>query len=492
MAITFNVDDVTPATRPARTARLGALVDTEIGPIDAGSVDLDEAVCDVAGVHPLISAVHLAFSEHRPLVLTPDAIWITIAQGVAHHIDLHAESLRGTLVDHVGKVRLIVKTDSMDWPTIVATWADMLDAHVRTATQRFFACDFSTTTPAIAVASRVVMMAALRRYFDYELMCICGIPTIALEGSLEDWRDIRGRLSTLDTLGLGDWAARLAPILDQFVAAASGRVDGKFWRAIYSPKEAYGGDVVTGWIAELFPYLRDNLSDRPTRPNPMLAMTRSDVRRKDGIEPRSFPSGLSAAPFRLWIAGTAQSKEIVGGFVGVRQHETTLALEPIVAWAVRDAPRWEQLFDRIEQAHDTAPRVGDVRNELYSNPRVMTPAPMLALFDRFERATLFRRKANEVKVREPRQLQAVVWGSGDERRRGTAVADLRDKRVVVLTAIDDDRRVFIGKASRPHDATFSEALLRDVRPVGESWEAFLANVLESDGAYHFDASDFGA
>lgn len=32
-------------------------------------------------IHPLVAAVGFAFNEHRPLLLTPDMIWITIAQG---------------------------------------------------------------------------------------------------------------------------------------------------------------------------------------------------------------------------------------------------------------------------------------------------------------------------------------------------------------------------------------------------------------------------
>ena len=34
-----------------------------------------------AGNHPLATAVHLAFSQHRPLLLTPNIIWMVIAQG---------------------------------------------------------------------------------------------------------------------------------------------------------------------------------------------------------------------------------------------------------------------------------------------------------------------------------------------------------------------------------------------------------------------------
>ncbi|MGB3653483.1 MAG: DUF4419 domain-containing protein, partial [Rivularia sp. (in: cyanobacteria)] len=32
-------------------------------------------------LHSLVNAVHQAFAEHRPLLLTPDAIWMAIAQG---------------------------------------------------------------------------------------------------------------------------------------------------------------------------------------------------------------------------------------------------------------------------------------------------------------------------------------------------------------------------------------------------------------------------
>lgn len=53
------------------------------------------------GAHPLIGAVHVAFAEHRPLRLSPDAVWLTIAQGIAQHVRINAGSLRGRLVrDH--------------------------------------------------------------------------------------------------------------------------------------------------------------------------------------------------------------------------------------------------------------------------------------------------------------------------------------------------------------------------------------------------------
>jgi len=60
--------------------------------------------------HPLIEAVHVAFSQHRPLSLSPDDIWLVIAQGFGHHVTKNAEALRGRLVRHQGRRGLTVET----------------------------------------------------------------------------------------------------------------------------------------------------------------------------------------------------------------------------------------------------------------------------------------------------------------------------------------------------------------------------------------------
>jgi hypothetical protein len=60
------------------------------------------------------------------------------------------------------------------------------------------------------------------------------------------------------------WVARLRPICDALVETAEGRPPRRFWQEIYKPEEAYGGDVVTGWVADLFPYLNHPVSRTPT------------------------------------------------------------------------------------------------------------------------------------------------------------------------------------------------------------------------------------
>ncbi len=116
-------------------------------------------------------------------------------------------------------------------------------------------CDFTTTTPAIRTASEVVLMDCYSSYFQYEILCACGIPRITVTGTAADWQRIRARRVGVlrNAYDLGWWVDRLRPILDEFVRTTEGSPDREFWQAIYKPQRAYVTTSVTGWIADLFP-----------------------------------------------------------------------------------------------------------------------------------------------------------------------------------------------------------------------------------------------
>jgi Domain of unknown function (DUF4419) len=184
-------------------------------------------------LHPLVQAVHIAFSDHRPLVLTPDCIWLTIVQGFAHHVLENAESLRRRLVRHEGKKKLCIKTNSLSpdlWPSFMSGFSGLIREHSDPVLHETLLCEFSTTTPAIKTACEIALMDTYQRYFSYELHCVCGIPEITLEGTVEDWQRIRDRIEVLATYDIDWWTSRLAPILDQFVATAKGEPDRAFWQ----------------------------------------------------------------------------------------------------------------------------------------------------------------------------------------------------------------------------------------------------------------------
>jgi hypothetical protein len=328
--------------------------------------------------HPLVTALHTAYAEHRPVCLSPDMVWLLICQGIAHHINANDEALRSQFVQHQGKLTLGVRRDDFHkgspenpWPEVFGEFSAQVKRYIGPKHDLFVA-SFSTTGPAEKAASEIVLLDAMQKYFRFCLSrVICGIPTITLEGVPDDWQSIVDRLEGFTPLGLEWWLTPLRPILRQFLAAAQGDVDHVFWRSIYrifKPDEPCSEDSAIGWINVFFPYLT-GAKGLPTRRNPWLSGERDleellappkesqqenrlSTRRGNERSPRSrhpgyvyksaFPTGLARAPF-VWEYRDKQddvlrrwNMEFLGGFVGITQDPETLCLRPEIGWAVRD------------------------------------------------------------------------------------------------------------------------------------------------------------
>jgi hypothetical protein len=309
--------------------------------------------------HPLVSAVHLAFSEHRPLLLTPDIIWMTIAQGFVQHINNHAEALRDRFVTHSGKETLTITaerlSDRKDWIEAVHQWSLLIRDRVGANLYQLITCNFSTTTPTIHTASQVVMMDAFKQYFDYRLYAICGIPSITVQGSVEDWQTIRERVDILSSYDLSWWTQRLIPICDALISTTKGHPPLEFWQSIYKPESAYGGDVITGWLADLFPYIQQPLTALPIGKNPILDTDRSKLTFSDGIPADCIPPGISQVTFTLSTWESEERLELIAGFFGVSQNCATGCLKPQIGWGVRKADEFSKLLLDIQKNHQTQP-----------------------------------------------------------------------------------------------------------------------------------------
>jgi hypothetical protein len=327
----------------------------------------------VAGIdhHPLMAALHLAYAQHRPLSLSPDMLWLLICQGVAHHINVHAERLRPRLVGHQGRLAITVRRDDFvpgsadnPWPEVFAAFSAQIREHFG-ATHERFAAGFSTTGPTEKAASEIVLLDALQRFVHYYLITlVCGIPEITLEGRADDWQAILDRVEGFADLELEWWLTPLRPVLREFVAAARGDVDRAFWRSIYRiyhPDEPCSLDSATGWSTVFFPYLTDS-SGAATQRNRWLAgdpdieallapngegsrryrRSLKDPRTGHGLFDSQLPTGISTAPFvwefRLPDGAMLRSceMEFLAGFVGISEDAQTLCLRPEIGWAVRE------------------------------------------------------------------------------------------------------------------------------------------------------------
>merc|ERR1719321_2559782 len=217
-------------------------------------------------------AVHAAFFDHHPLVLSPDIVWLTIAQGLANHVDQNAERLRHEFVSHEGKKELVVERPDFvkgspenDWENVFPEFSALIAANCVPGTTEIIENDFSTTGPVEKIVSHITLMDAVQHYFTYTMACGCGFPSITLTGTPNDWEKIREKAGCLSKYDLDWWLEALLPALDQFVAAAHGEPDLDFWRSLCMINTGTSFPVyepLTGWVQVFFPYLID---PRPSR-----------------------------------------------------------------------------------------------------------------------------------------------------------------------------------------------------------------------------------
>lgn len=370
--IIFTVDDVTPTSDRLATVPIHARLKEQIGqPLLTTSHDGEFRVIEACPYHPLVSAVHLAFSRHYSLALTPDTIWITIIQGLAQHINNHAEALRFRLVGYEGKktleAKLFVLEQPEHWASAIEQWSRGIREQIGDELHDLLICNFSTSTPMIQTASQVVMMDAFRQYFDFHLQYICGIPQITLYGTVEDWLVLRDRVRRLADYDLTWWTERLLPLCDAFVETARGEPSRSFWQNIYMPKPTYGGGKVTGWLGDLFPYVNDFLTKAPIFHNPLLDRPRTGWVVEKGLFPDVFPNGLSHVPAQLHIARSSECRALsfVGGFLGVTQDTRSGRIGVEIGWAVHERDDFEAVLNTIVRNHDMEPPL----------PRINTDTP---------------------------------------------------------------------------------------------------------------------
>ena len=338
---TFKVDSVPKESSPLPHENLEQATRNRIGRVkpEAVSKTIRPTVSSGYFTHTFVSAVNLAYAQHYPLVLSPDAIWMCITQALSQHINANAEKLRNMFVEHEGKKEIIVRRDDFvkgspdnPWPEVFDEFSEQIRKHVGDKTHYLLTPEFSTTGPTEKAAAQVVLMDSFKEYFDYTVMTLCGIPEITLEGTVDDWKKLRDRALGLAQYQLDWWITALKPVLDQFVAAASGSVDREFWSNFYKMKGASGGPYITGWICTLFPYTGKgkNLSR-----NPYLSRWK-ETGCFSGMTSGNFPAGLVSTPFKWQYYDEAYPMHFYAGFMTVTQDPQTLAIYPEIGWAVAD------------------------------------------------------------------------------------------------------------------------------------------------------------
>lgn len=346
-SVTFSVEDVKIAKKPLPVMDGEELA---IKWLDWSERDsyLDASFADLTlvdgGDNPFFSMVCLAYAHHRPIILTPDAMWILICHGFSQYVNHDPDKFRDYLVSHQGKETLLIQTSpGTTSEQKIEKFASLVGKETKGDLAEVMTCNFSTTGMVERMVSQIVLMDAVKPYFDYlEFLVGCGIPSVTLEGTPDDWKLLREKTRRLGEFGVSEWTDRLDPILEQFVAASEGMPDAEFWwnMAIkgrprnFHLLETGGGCGIglpageptkfDGWFLEFIPF--DANWSRP---------------QKIAYDHNLIPL-MTSVPIIQYVddgAGNClgiNALELRAGIVGLSQNNETMALRPEVGWLVRN------------------------------------------------------------------------------------------------------------------------------------------------------------
>ena len=149
----------------------------------------------------LVRTIIDAYNNHWDIVLTPDVVWLTILQQFSAYVNggNRAEQLRDRIVDFEGKEELTLdaggKLFNAPYGFMTMQMAEEIAKNIKDPTLRTWVDpDFSTTTETDRVCAAASLMSIMQKYFGYGFGIDCGIPSVTLKGTVEDWQSLRNKI----------------------------------------------------------------------------------------------------------------------------------------------------------------------------------------------------------------------------------------------------------------------------------------------------------
>ncbi|KAM7215766.1 protein of unknown function (DUF4419) domain containing protein [Rhypophila decipiens] len=289
----------------------------------------------------LVQSAIEAWNNHHHLVLRPDDIWLAILCQLGFFINANAEQLRTFFVAHEGKKQLEVwqegDPDSVDYAWFAEAMTEEISKNVNDPEMvPWILPEFTTTTENDRVVGAVLLMGAMQKYFDYNFCCeTCGIPSVTLLGTREDWVDLQNRVKKIREFPhkeADEFCSLLEPLARWFVKSFDEPLSKEvleFWRVIASrerPRYNMSGgpsELLTGWISTFCFWDEDGKKNTFHQYRPEDSVVKVDGVEYFPIDPADVVAGWSTVPVKVkWFHNgeliEVRKCKMVAGSVGMR------------------------------------------------------------------------------------------------------------------------------------------------------------------------------
>jgi len=302
-----------------------------------------------------------AYADHRPVVLSPDIVWLIIAQNFSAYVNANSDVMRDYFVTHEGKMDLVVDSNNDilelvgngDWELLLNDFSACVAQNTKGDVSEMLTANFTTTGITERIASQITLIDVVKTYFNYWNLTVgCGIPYITLEGTPEDWQKVREKARGLSKYGLEKWSKELDEILTEFVKASEGTPNQAFWQDIVKKTpvgelkskkscgmlDAKETTKLDGWFLRFF-----------------IDKVEGTVI-KEWLWAEDMPSEIVRVPFKHAYYDPATHEilkvfpmELWAGFVGVEEDAKTKALTPKIGWFARHSDEEAEELSHLKE-----------------------------------------------------------------------------------------------------------------------------------------------
>ncbi|CAF9903874.1 MAG: hypothetical protein GOMPHAMPRED_000591 [Gomphillus americanus] len=287
-----------------------------------------------ASSHGFVRGVFDAYCGHHHLIIRPEDVWFAILTQLSFYVNANAEELRHHFVAHEGQKEVRVGAAGTIYTVDIGKLAVRLTSEmdkfiVDRELKDWILPNFTTTTPTDTVVAAVTMMGTMQTYFKYLIVLGCGIPSVTLLGSKQDWISIRLRLNKLASFGEESqrFGQLLMPVLDNLVqtfdSAATDSKRNDFWEKVcHRESGGSGPSYLSGWITAFCFWDEKGKLTKTTQHRSKTFLSSSAEEFDSSIYPQidtnDIPNGFTSVPVTVDDNGEIYLTRMVAGSIGLQ------------------------------------------------------------------------------------------------------------------------------------------------------------------------------
>lgn len=183
----------------------------------------------------LVDAHATSYNAHLPILFKPITLWVNIISQVVKIINFNSEALRNKYVNFENKKTLTITRCS-----VLLNPEEFVKLMVEEIKKNILDQDFIdwVMLPNLKEREKSVLlmmtMGCFKNYFNF-VCSDCGIPKIKIEGSIEEWLNIKSRLYKLSEFSklnydCDKWIKELGLLIDNCIKCLKNDFDINYWK----------------------------------------------------------------------------------------------------------------------------------------------------------------------------------------------------------------------------------------------------------------------